>query len=79
MDATCRRLPLSAVTIPKCYATWNALVQFLAPLPPPQRHAAGQGLPRSFLQADLDFVLPGEHSVAELLLGDAEVGRWEAE
>lgn len=48
-----------------------------APRPaPPQRHAAGQGLPRSFLQADLDFVLPGEHSMAELLLGDAEVGGW---
>lgn len=38
-----------------------------------QRHAAGQGLPRSFLQADLDLVLPGERSVAEQLLGDAEV------
>lgn len=41
-----------------------------------QRHAAGQGLPRAFLQADLDFVLPGERTVAEQLLGDAEVG-WE--
>ena len=39
-----------------------------------QRHAAGQGLPRSFLQADLDFVLPGDRTPAELLLGDAEVG-----
>ena len=39
-----------------------------------QRHAAGQGLPRAFLQADLDFVLPGERAPAELLLGDAEVG-----
>ncbi|PSC69649.1 putative serine threonine-kinase GCN2 isoform B [Micractinium conductrix] len=40
---------------------------------PVQRHAAGQGLPRSFLQADLDFILPGERTAAELLLGDAEV------
>lgn len=40
-----------------------------------QRHAAGQGLPRAFLQADLDFVLPGERAPEELLLGDAEV-RW---
>ena len=39
-----------------------------------QRRAAGQGLPRSFLQADLDFVLPGERTTAEQLLGDAEVG-----
>jgi hypothetical protein len=40
-----------------------------------QRRVAGQaGLPRSYLQADLDFVLPAGRTPAEQLLGEAEVG-----
>jgi hypothetical protein len=38
-----------------------------------QRRVPGQGLPRAFLQADLDVLLPGNRGPAELLLGDAEV------
>lgn len=39
-----------------------------------QRRVAGQaGLPRSYLQADLDFILPAGRTHAEQLLGEAEV------
>ena len=40
-----------------------------------QRRSPGQGLPRSYLQADLDFLLPGGGTTEEQLLGDSEVGR----
>lgn len=40
-----------------------------------QRRVAGQaGLPRAYLQADLDFILPAARTPAEGLLGEAEVG-----
>ncbi len=39
-----------------------------------QRRVAGQaGLPRSYLQADLDLILPPGRTPTEQLLGEAEV------
>ena len=40
-----------------------------------QRRAPGQGLPRSYLQADLDFLLPSASCPQAQATGEAEVGR----